>query len=74
MGFWEFKGLAGVGSYYGLEIEEKNKIRNYNKLIVSFESPHQPECICFFLNAISSIIDEIRTCNFVCFVKIRSSN
>ena len=23
MGFWEFKGLAGVGSYYGLEIEEK---------------------------------------------------
>ena len=24
MGFWEFKGLAGVGSYYGLEIEEKS--------------------------------------------------
>ena len=29
--------------------------RKHSKLIVSLESPYQPECICFFLNAISSI-------------------
>ena len=36
--------------------------RKYNKLIVSLESPHA-ECICFFLNMISSILD-----NFQCLL------
>ena len=35
--------------------QEKLLYRKYNKLIISLESPHRPECICFFLNAISSI-------------------
>ena len=35
--------------------QEKWLCRKYNKLIVSLESPHRPECICFFLNAILSI-------------------
>ena len=34
---------------------EKWSCRKYSKLIVSLESPQRPECICFFLNAISSI-------------------
>ena len=29
--------------------QEKLSYRKYNKLIVSLESPNQPECICFFL-------------------------
>ena len=35
--------------------QEKWLCRKYNKPIVSLESPHQPKCIWFFLNAISSI-------------------
>ena len=35
--------------------QEKWLCRKYNELIVSLESPHRSECICFFLNAISSI-------------------
>ena len=35
--------------------QEKLLRREYNKLIVSLDSPHKPECICYFLNAISSI-------------------
>ena len=29
----------------------------HNKPIVSLESSHGPECICFFLNATSSIVN-----------------
>ena len=36
--------------------QEKWSCRKYNKLIVSLEGPHRPECICFFLNAISSFV------------------
>ena len=35
--------------------QEKWLCPKYNKPIVSLESSHRPECICFFLNTISSI-------------------
>ena len=53
---------------YAVFCLKKKICRKRNKLIVSLESPHQPECICFSLNAIPSIIAELycscldRTC------------